>query len=49
VLTGEGPAAVPQVAAAGAHAFVSKSGRSDELLSCLRTVVAGCGCCPYCL
>jgi DNA-binding NarL/FixJ family response regulator len=49
VLTGEGPAAEPQVAAAGAHAFVSKSGRSDELLSCLRTVVAGCGCCPHCL
>jgi DNA-binding NarL/FixJ family response regulator len=49
VLTGEGPGAEPQVAAAGAHAFVSKSGRSDELLSCLRTVVAGCGCCPHCL
>ncbi len=49
VLTGEGPAAGPKVAAAGAHAFVSKSGRSDELLGCLRTVVAGCGCCPHCL
>jgi DNA-binding NarL/FixJ family response regulator len=49
VLTGEGPAAGPKVAASGAHALVSKSGRSAELLDCLRSVVVGCGCCPHCL
>jgi DNA-binding NarL/FixJ family response regulator len=49
VLTGEGATAAPQVAAAGAHALVWKSGRSNELLDCLRTVVVGCGCCPHCL
>jgi DNA-binding NarL/FixJ family response regulator len=49
VLTGEGAAAAPAVAAAGAQALVSKSGRSDELLGCLRTVVVGCRCCPHCL
>jgi DNA-binding NarL/FixJ family response regulator len=49
VLTGEDPAARPDVAAAGADAFLSKTTRADELLGCLRTVVIGCGCCPYCL
>jgi DNA-binding NarL/FixJ family response regulator len=49
VLTGEGAAAGPKVAAAGAHALVPKDGRSDALLGCLRTVVVGCGCCPHCL
>lgn len=49
VLTGEGAAAEPRVAAAGAHALVGKSGRSGELLDCLRTVLVGCGCCPHCL
>jgi DNA-binding NarL/FixJ family response regulator len=49
VLTGEGAAAEPKVVAAGAHALLSKSGRSDALLGCLRTVVLGCGCCPHCL
>jgi DNA-binding NarL/FixJ family response regulator len=49
VLTAEGSAAAPEVAAAGAHALVSKGERSDELLGCLRTVVVGCGCCPHCL
>jgi DNA-binding NarL/FixJ family response regulator len=49
VLTGEGAAAEPKVVAAGAHALLSKSGRSDALLGCLRTVVLGCRCCPHCL
>jgi DNA-binding NarL/FixJ family response regulator len=49
VYTGEGSTAQPKVAAAGAHALVPKSGRPDGLLDCLRTVVVGCGCCPYCL
>jgi DNA-binding NarL/FixJ family response regulator len=48
VLTGEGSAVRPTVAAAGAHALVPKEVRVDELLRCLRTVVVGCGCCPYC-
>jgi DNA-binding NarL/FixJ family response regulator len=49
VLTGEGSAAAPEVAAAGAQALVLKGERSDELLGCLRTVVVGCRCCPHCL
>jgi DNA-binding NarL/FixJ family response regulator len=49
VLTGEGAAAEPKVVAAGAHALLSKSGRSDALLGCVRTVVLGCRCCPHCL
>ena len=49
LFSGEGSAARPEVAAAGAHAFVPKSARADALLGCLRTVVIGCGCCPYCL
>jgi DNA-binding NarL/FixJ family response regulator len=38
-----------QVAVAGANAVVPKGIRPDELLGCVRAVVAGCGCCPYCL
>ena len=49
MLTGEGAAARPKAAAAGAHAVVPKGARSDALLSCLRTVAAGVGNCPYCL
>jgi DNA-binding NarL/FixJ family response regulator len=49
VLTGEGAAARARVAAAGAHALVPKGVRADALISCLRTVRCGCGCCPYCL
>ena len=49
VLTGEGSGARPGVEAAGAHALVPKDVRADALLSCLRSVVVGCGCCPYCL
>jgi len=49
MLTGEGSAARPDVTAAGAHALVPKSTRADALLACLRTVVVGCDCCPYCL
>jgi DNA-binding NarL/FixJ family response regulator len=49
MFSGEGAAARPEVAAAGAHALVPKSARADALLGCLRTVVVGCGCCPYCL
>ena len=48
VLTGEGPDARPEVVAAGAHALVPKGTRAHALLDCLRTVVAGCECCPYC-
>src|SRR4029450_8237173 len=46
---GGGAAARSDVEAAGAHALVPKSARADALLGCLRTVVVGCGCCPYCL
>ncbi len=49
VLTAEGDVARPTVAAAGADALVVKAVRTEELLGCLRTVVVGCGCCPYCL
>ena len=38
----------PEVEAAGADALVPKQLRSDDLLTCLRTVVVGCRCCPYC-
>jgi DNA-binding NarL/FixJ family response regulator len=48
VLTAE-PGRRPEVEAAGAHALVPKDLRSGALLGCLRTVVVGCGCCPYCL
>jgi DNA-binding NarL/FixJ family response regulator len=37
------------VAAAGADALLTKDARADALLRCLRTVIVGCGCCPYCL
>jgi DNA-binding NarL/FixJ family response regulator len=49
VLTGEGAGVRPEVEAAGADALLSKDARADALLGCLRTVVVGCGCCPYCL
>ena len=49
VLTGEGAAALPKVAAAGAHALVPKTARVEALLGCLRTVATGSGNCPYCL
>lgn len=39
----------PEVEAAGADALVPKQLRSGALLACLRTVVVGCRCCPYCL
>ena len=48
VLTGDGPDARPQVVAAGADALVPKGTRARALLDCLRTVVVGCECCPYC-
>jgi DNA-binding NarL/FixJ family response regulator len=48
MLTGEGLAARPRVEATGAHALVPKGTRGNALLKCLRTVVAGCTCCPYC-
>ena len=38
----------PEVEAAGADALLPKQLRSGELLACLRTVVVGCRCCPYC-
>jgi DNA-binding NarL/FixJ family response regulator len=49
VLTAEGAGARARVEAAGAHALLPKGVRADALLSCLRTVRCGCGCCPYCL
>ena len=49
VLTAEGSVAPPTVAAAGADALLAKNVRTDALIHCLRTVVVGCGCCPYCL
>jgi DNA-binding NarL/FixJ family response regulator len=48
VLTAE-PGVRFEVEAAGANALLPKELRSGALLGCLRTVVAGCGCCPYCL
>ena len=49
VLTGEGLAVRPKVAAAGAHALVPKGAKPEAIVRCLRTVAAGCKCCPYCL
>jgi DNA-binding NarL/FixJ family response regulator len=49
VLTADGFRVRPEVEAAGANGLVPKSARADALLACLRTVVTGCGCCPYCL
>jgi DNA-binding NarL/FixJ family response regulator len=37
------------VAAAGADALLTKDAGVDALLRCMRTVISGCGCCPYCL
>jgi DNA-binding NarL/FixJ family response regulator len=48
VLTAE-PDARYEVEAAGADALLPKDLRAGALLGCLRTVVVGCGCCPYCL
>ena len=48
VLTAE-PDARPEVEAAGGSALLPKDLRSGALLECVRTVVVGCGCCPYCL
>jgi DNA-binding NarL/FixJ family response regulator len=48
VLTAES-AARQTVAAAGADALLTKDARMDALLGCMRTVVVGCRCCPYCL
>jgi DNA-binding NarL/FixJ family response regulator len=47
--TAEGSEVRAQVAIAGAHALVPKGIRPDELLGCVRAVVVGGGCCPYCL
>ena len=49
MLTAEGWIKRPTVAAAGADGLLPKSARPDALVHCLRTVVVGCGCCPYCL
>jgi DNA-binding NarL/FixJ family response regulator len=49
VLTADGSVERPTVAAAGADGLLPKSARTDALVHCLRTVVVGCGCCPYCL
>jgi DNA-binding NarL/FixJ family response regulator len=49
VLTAEGSVERPMVAAAGGDALLPKSARSDALVRCLRCVVLGCGCCPYCV
>ena len=49
MFTGEGAAARPKVAAAGAHALVPKGAKAEAMLRCLRTVACGCRCCPYCL
>ena len=49
MLTAEGSVERPVVAAAGGDALLPKTARTDALLHCLRTVVVGCGCCPYCL
>ena len=48
VLTAE-PGVRLEVEAAGADALIPKDLRSGALLGCLRTVVVGCVCCPYCL
>ena len=49
VLTSAGSVERWTVAAAGGDALFPKSARTDALLHCLRTVVIGCRCCPYCL
>ena len=49
MLTAEGSIERPTVAAAGGDGLLPKTARADALVHCLRTVVVGCGCCPYCL
>ena len=49
MLTAEGSMERPTVAAAGVDGLLPKSARAETLVNCLRTVVVGCGCCPYCL
>jgi DNA-binding NarL/FixJ family response regulator len=49
VFTGDDVGVRLEVQAAGANAFVSKSARADALLGCVRALVTGCTCCPYCL
>jgi DNA-binding NarL/FixJ family response regulator len=49
MLTAEASIERPTVAAAGADGLLPKNARTDALVRCLRTVVVGCGCCPYCL
>jgi DNA-binding NarL/FixJ family response regulator len=49
VLTAETMMERPAAAAAGADGLLPKNTRTDALVHCLRTVVVGCGCCPYCL
>ena len=49
MLTAEGSIERPTVAAAGGDGLLPKTARADALVHCLRTVVVGCGCCPYCV
>ena len=49
VLTAEGWIERHAVAAAGGDGLLPKTARADALVHCLRTVVVGCGCCPYCV
>ena len=49
MLTAEASIERPTVAAAGVDGLLPKDARTDALVRCLRTVVVGCGCCPYCL
>ena len=49
MLTAEGAIEPPTVAAAGGDGLLPKTARADALVHCLRTVVVGCGCCPYCV
>jgi DNA-binding NarL/FixJ family response regulator len=49
VLTADSLMERPAAAAAGADGLLPKNTRTDTLVHCLRTVVVGCGCCPYCL
>ena len=49
VLTSAGSVERGTVAAAGGDALFPKNARTGALVHCLRTVVVGCGCCPFCL
>jgi|SRR3954454_6066986 DNA-binding NarL/FixJ family response regulator len=49
MLTAEGSIEPPTVAAAGGDGLLPKTARADALVHCLRTVVVGCDCCPYCV